>query len=33
MKPDLFDEVGMEELVDFFFDGFAPHFSRLPFLL
>jgi len=32
-KPDLFDEVGMEDLVNFFFDGFTPLFSHLPFLL
>jgi len=32
-KPDLSDEVGMKELVYFFFDGFTLLFSYLPFLL
>ena len=32
-KPNLFDEVCMEELVDFFFDSFKLLFSHLPFHL
>jgi len=32
-KPDFSNEVCMEELVNFFFDGFTPLFSHLPFHL
>ena len=32
-KPNLSNEVCMEELVDFFFYGFTPFFSHLSFLL